>query len=109
MKQLGKILRKSFRLTDLVARYGGEEFVVLLDDVLIEGAEKAAMVIGHIAKSALTSFSAKPFTTTVLLSNFAFKNELLTREAEIMIPTAIIRDAIILLIFLFFLILEPCY
>lgn len=42
LKQLGTILRKSCRLTDLVARYGGEEFVVLLDDVLMEGAEKAA-------------------------------------------------------------------
>jgi len=42
LKQLGAILKRSFKLTDLVARYGGEEFVVLLDDILIDGAEEAA-------------------------------------------------------------------
>lgn len=42
LKQLGEIRRKSFRITNLVARYGGEEFMILLDDVLMEGAEKTA-------------------------------------------------------------------
>lgn len=42
LKQLGEIRRKSFRITDLVARYGGEEFMILLDDVLMKGAEKTA-------------------------------------------------------------------
>jgi len=55
LKQLGKILRKSFRLTDLVARYGGEEFVVLLDDVLMEGAEKVAKNLCQ--KIAVTGFT----------------------------------------------------
>lgn len=41
LKQLGEIRRKSFRITDLVA-YGGEEFMILLDDVLMEEAEKTA-------------------------------------------------------------------
>jgi two-component system cell cycle response regulator len=47
--------KPSFRLTDLVARYGGEEFVVLLDDVLMEGAEKVAKNLCQ--KIAVTGFT----------------------------------------------------
>lgn len=42
LRQLGAVLKRSFKLTDLVARYGGEEFVILVDDILIDGAEEAA-------------------------------------------------------------------
>ena len=60
LKQLAGILRKSFRLTDLVARYGGEEFVVLLDDVLMEGAMKASVKLcQEIEKTAFVISSSK--------------------------------------------------
>uniref|UniRef100_UPI001C447153 PleD family two-component system response regulator n=1 Tax=Rickettsia sp. TH2014 TaxID=1967503 RepID=UPI001C447153 len=42
LRQLRAVLKRSFKLTDLVARYGGEEFVILVDDILIDGAEEAA-------------------------------------------------------------------
>jgi diguanylate cyclase (GGDEF)-like protein len=40
LRELGAILRHSFRQSDTVGRYGGEEFVVILPEMNIEDAER---------------------------------------------------------------------
>jgi diguanylate cyclase (GGDEF)-like protein len=40
LRELGGILRHSFRQSDTVGRYGGEEFVVILPEMNIEDAER---------------------------------------------------------------------
>jgi two-component system cell cycle response regulator len=38
LEHLGKLLQKSFRVSDVKARYGGEEFVVLMPETIVERA-----------------------------------------------------------------------
>jgi diguanylate cyclase (GGDEF)-like protein len=40
LREMGAILRHSFRQSDIVGRYGGEEFVVILPEMNIEDAER---------------------------------------------------------------------
>ena len=42
LKQLGKILKKQIRKSDIAARFGGEEFLILLPETSLEKAKKFA-------------------------------------------------------------------
>ena len=38
LKQVGEILRKTFRNYDIIVRYGGDEFVILIEDIHFDSA-----------------------------------------------------------------------
>ncbi len=42
LKKVAKLLKKSFRVYDLVARVGGEEFIIVLDKISLADAKKVA-------------------------------------------------------------------
>ncbi|MCA9401591.1 MAG: diguanylate cyclase [Candidatus Omnitrophica bacterium] len=61
LKQLGIILKKELRDSDIVCRYAGDEFVMVLPDCDIHGAESAAVKV----KNAVEAF---PFKRKVTIS-----------------------------------------
>jgi len=68
LRELGAILRHSFRQSDTVGRYGGEEFVVILPEMNIEDAgRKLESLRERIARSPI-ALNAQGYTVAVTIS-----------------------------------------
>ena len=78
LKHLSKILKSSFRVTDLIARYGGEEFVVLLNNINLREAYKIAESMRK--KISNTKFyipnNIKPLHKTISIGAAEYNNDL---------------------------------
>ncbi|MFH0963821.1 MAG: diguanylate cyclase [Planctomycetota bacterium] len=78
LKELGDILKRSVRRSDIVARYGGEEFVVLLSNTGVRGAKNLAEKLRKIVENArFTDRERKPelhITITIGVDTFDGEN-----------------------------------
>jgi len=60
LRELGALLRRSIRSSDIACRYGGEEFALLLPDATLEGAQHKAEEIRTAVKRLELSFQGRP-------------------------------------------------
>ncbi len=61
--EVGRLLRHSARITDVVARFGGEEFAILLPNTPLEGAVHLGERFRHVIESAV--WKHRPVTISV--------------------------------------------
>jgi diguanylate cyclase (GGDEF)-like protein len=67
LKELGALLQRSLRATDLVARLGGEEFIVLLPQTTLDAAQPVAEKIRKSVALSPVMDGIRPINITVSL------------------------------------------
>ena len=77
LQNMGELISKTFRKSDVTCRYGGEEFIIILPGTSLEGAAKAANSLRIRVKEYNNSFQGKdiPVTISCGLALFDFENE----------------------------------
>ncbi len=65
LSEMGKLLKHTFRKTDIPARIGGEEFVVLLSRTNLKGASIAAEKFRSLIENTKFSFEGKDIPVTI--------------------------------------------
>jgi len=68
LSEIGKILKDTFRKTDIIARWGGEEFIVVLPDTEYKDGIKLAEKLRNIIEK--YSFDGKKITISIGVSEF---------------------------------------
>ncbi|MEA3374374.1 MAG: diguanylate cyclase [Campylobacterota bacterium] len=65
IKEVGKVLHKMLRQSDLIARFGGEEFCLLLEDVTLEDLEKKFEAIRAVFEKNVITVDDVSFSYTI--------------------------------------------
>ncbi len=60
LRELGSLLKRSVRGTDLACRYGGEEFALVLPEISVENVQRRAEVIRVAVKNLRLEYRGKP-------------------------------------------------
>lgn len=85
LREMGAILRKALRSTDLAARYGGEEFVVLLPHTSEVDAHMLAERIRSLVESATFSFEGREFSVTASIGVAAMEAGCFNRDEDLLL------------------------
>ncbi len=73
LKELGILLKRNVRKTDIVARYGGEEFIILLPYTDMNGAMSEAMRLKRLITEHRFKGLNEPLTASFGISSFPSK------------------------------------
>lgn len=85
LREMGNILRKALRSTDLAARYGGEEFVVLLPHTSDADAHMLAERIRSRVEDTIFAFEDRKFSITASIGVASVEPGCLTREEDLLL------------------------
>jgi len=83
LRMLGKILKATVRMTDIVARYGGEEFVVIMPETDREGMLVLAERIRSTIEETETEFNDMRLRTTVSIGLSAYPSDDIKSEEDL--------------------------
>ncbi|WP_250645547.1 GGDEF domain-containing protein [Salidesulfovibrio onnuriiensis] len=85
LKEMGTILRKALRSTDLAARYGGEEFVVLLPHTTEKDAHMLAERIRSRVEATVFSSEGVQFSVTASIGVASIESGCLSRDEDLLL------------------------
>jgi diguanylate cyclase (GGDEF)-like protein/PAS domain S-box-containing protein len=83
LRNLGKVLKSTVRMTDIIARYGGEEFVIIMPETDSEGIKVVAERIRREVESMETIFDGKKLKTTISVGVASYPNPGIGNEDEL--------------------------
>jgi len=83
LRNLGKVLRSTVRMTDVIARYGGEEFVVIMPETDSDGIKVVAERIRREVEAMEVMYDGRKLKTTVSIGLACYPNPLIGNEDEL--------------------------
>lgn len=83
LKMLGKVLRSTVRLTDIIARFGGEEFVVIMPETDAAGMKVVADRVRQAVQEMEVMYEGKMLKTTVSIGVASYPNPGINDEGDL--------------------------